>query len=77
MSHCIIKRFVLKRLNGLLDDRKESIAKARSTVELWTGRCKSLCGLLESLSAKLEDNTLTDDELKSAVDDIQAIIREW
>ncbi len=77
MANCIIKRFVLKRLNSLLDDRKESIAKARSTVELWTGRCKSLCGLLESLSAKLEDNTLTDDELKESISEVESLIREW
>lgn len=77
MANCIIKRFVLKRLNSLLDDRKESIAKARESVATWTGRCKSLCGLLESLSAKLEDNTLTDDELKESISEVESLIREW
>ena len=75
--NCIVKQFALRRLNALLGEYKGNVAKARESVATWTGRCKSLCGLLESLSSKLDDNELTDDELKSAVDDIQAIIREW
>ena len=61
--NCILKRFILKRLNKLLDEHKEDIGKARDTVGLWLNRTKAVLSRLESLSDKLADNNVTDEEL--------------
>lgn len=77
MSSCILKRFVLKRLNGLLDAKKDGVEKARAQVALWTSRTKAVCAALESLSAKLEDNQVTPEELEAAVAELKALVENW
>ena len=77
MSSCILKRFILKRLNKLLEDGEDKIQKARENVVLWTSRAKAVCAALESLSAKLEDNKVTPEELEAAVAEIQELIAGW
>lgn len=40
-------------------------------------RAKAVCRALESLSAKLEDNQVTPDELEAAVTEIQELVAGW
>ena len=75
--NCILKRFILKRLNKLLDEHKEDIGKARDTVGLWLNRTKAVLSRLESLSDKLADNNVTDEELDQIVNEFQGLIKEW
>lgn len=75
--NCILKSFILKRLNKLLNEYKDNVGKARNTVNVWTTRAKSITSCLESLSKKLEDNKLTDDELKEAIDELTSLVKEW
>ena len=75
--NCILKRFILKRLNKLLDEHKEDIGKARDIVGLWLNRTKAVLTRLESLSDKLADNEVTDEELEQIVNEFQGLIKEW
>ena len=75
--NCILKRFILKRLNKLLDEHKEDIGKARDTVGLWLNRTKAVLSRLESLSDKLADNNVTDEELDQIVNEFQGLVKEW
>ena len=75
--NCILKRFILKRLNKLLDEHKEDIGKARDTVGLWLNRTKAVLSRLESLSDKLADNEVTDEELEQIVNEFQGLVKEW
>lgn len=75
--NCILKRFILKRLNKLLDEHKEDMGKARDTVGLWLNRTKAVLTRLESLSDKLADNNVTDEELDQIVNEFQGLIKEW
>ena len=75
--NCILKRFILKRLNKLLDEHKEDMGKARDTVGLWLNRTKAVLSRLESLSDKLADNNVTDEELDQIVNEFQGLIKEW
>lgn len=70
MTSCIMRKFILKQVNKLLDEYKENVGKARGTVNLWLSRADSLTNCLKSLSQKLEDSELTDEELEDAVQEI-------
>ena len=41
--NCFLKGFITKKLNGLLDAKKDGIEKARVQVALWTSRTKAVC----------------------------------
>ena len=77
MKNCIIKRFILNQVNKLLDEHKTNIVKTRETVSLWTTRTKRLLSCLESLSQKLEDNKIDDNELQEVVSEIESLVKEW
>ena len=77
MKNCIIKRFVLKQLNKLLDNNKASVDKARESVRTWTTRTRKILECLESLEAKLEDSNIDDNELKAFVQEMQDLVKEW
>ena len=77
MTSCILRSFIVKKLNKLLDEYKENVCKARGTVNLWLTRANDIVKCLESLSAKLEDNKLTDEELEQAIEEIQALVKGW
>ena len=38
MGSCILKRFIIKRLNDFLEMKQEDVAKAKNLVELWNNR---------------------------------------
>ena len=75
--NCILKRFILKKLNKLLEEYKENVGKARGTVNLWLARGSSIVKCLESISEKLEDNQLTADELQEATDELKNLMKDW
>lgn len=77
MKSCIIRKFILKSLNKLLDEYKENVGKARGTVKLWLSRADSIASCLKSLSQKLEDNKLTDDELEQTIEEVKTLIESW
>lgn len=75
--NCILKNFILKKLNKLLDEYKDNVGKARGNVNLWLSRADSVTNCLKGLSQKLEDNQLTDEELEQVVEEIKTLIEGW
>ena len=77
MKSCIIRKFIHKSLNKLLDEYKDNVGKVRGTVNLWLSRADSIMNCLKGLSQKLEDNQLTDEELEDAVQEIENLVKSW
>ena len=75
--NCIVKRLMLKMANKLLDDYKDDIGVAREKVKVWIGRADAITSFLNGLAAKLDDNNLTEEELKSAVEEFKKIVEKW
>lgn len=48
--NCLLKNFILKKMNKLLDEYKDNVGKARGTVNLWLSRADSLTNCLKGLS---------------------------
>ena len=75
--NCFLRGFIAKKLSALLDSEKDGVEKARAQVALWTSRTKAVCAALESLSAKLEDNKVTPEELEAAVEEMKGLVASW
>ena len=75
--NCVLRKFILGKINDVIGAKKDGVEKARAQVALWTSRTKAVCAALESLSAKLEDNQLDPDELEEAVAELKALVENW
>ena len=75
--NCILRKFILRQLNKVLDTKKESVTKAKDTVDDWTARAKVILTFLENLSGKLSDNKIDDDELESIVNELKTTMENW
>jgi DNA-binding transcriptional regulator WhiA len=64
-------------LNNLLNTYKSDIDTARKNVNVWLKRAEAITKFLNLLSAKLEDNNLTEDELKSTVEEFKQMLEDW
>lgn len=75
--NCIIKKFAINQLNNLLSAYKSDIDTARKNVNVWLKRAEAITKFLNLLSAKLEDNNLTEDELKSTIEEFKQMLEDW
>ena len=75
--NCVLRKFILGKINDVIGAKKDGVEKARAQVALWTSRTKAVCAALESLSAKLEDSQLDPDELEAAVAELKALVENW
>lgn len=75
--NCIVRKFAINQLNNLLSAYKSDIDTARKNVNVWLKRAEAITKFLNLLSAKLEDNNLTEDELKSTVEEFKQMLEDW
>lgn len=75
--NCIIRKFAINQLNNLLSAYKSDIDTARKNVNVWLKRAEAITKFLNLLSAKLEDNNLTEDELKSTIEEFKQMLEDW
>jgi len=77
MIEWIIKKVIVKRINKLLDGRKQSVEVIRAKVALWLDRVRRVVSCLESLIAKIEDGEITADEITQAGNEITELVKGW
>lgn len=54
--NCLLRKFILKKVNEVLKEKKNSIEAVRSAVGIWQSRAQALLDLVSSLKQKLDDN---------------------
>lgn len=75
--NCIIRKFAIKQLNNLLETYKDDVTTARKNVDVWLKRADAITKYLNLLSAKLEDNNLSEEELKSTIEEFKQMLEDW
>lgn len=75
--NCLLKKFVLKQLNKLLETYKDDVEASRKNVKVWLKRAETITKFLNLLSSELDDNNLTEDELKATLDGLKSIVQDW
>lgn len=72
-----MRKFIMRALNNLLETYKDDVTTARKNVNVWLKRAEAITKFLNLLSAKLEDNNLSEDELKSTVEEFKQMLESW
>lgn len=75
--NCLLRKFILKQINKLLDDYKDNISVAKEKVWTWLKRSEAVNKFLRGLYEKLSDNNLTEEELKSTLNEFQLMVQNW
>ena len=75
--NCLLKKFILKQLNKLLETYKDDVEASRKNVKVWLKRAGTITKFLNLLSSELDDNNLTEDELKATIESLQVVVKDW
>lgn len=75
--NCLLRKFILKQINKLLDDYKDNISVAKEKVWMWLKRSETVNKFLRGLYEKLSDNNLTEEELKSTIEEFKQMLEDW
>ena len=75
--NCILKRFIIKTINKLLEDYKDNVDAAKDKVWTWMKRSEAINKFLQGLYEKLSDNKLTEEELKSTLEEFKDMVSKW
>ena len=75
--NCMLRKLILKKLNGLLEDNKDKVQESKKSVDLWLSRAEQITNCLKSLSEKLDDNKIDDKEIEETVSQIKALVEGW
>lgn len=63
MVKWIVKKVIVGKVNDMLDEYKDNVAKTRDTLKVWIARLDKILFAFRSLLEKLDDNRLDDDEI--------------
>ena len=77
MIEWIVKKVLCGKINKLLDEYKGDVVKAKTMLQIWTERMEKVLACFKSMLAKLDDNQLSSDEVKEAVDEVNKLVKEW
>lgn len=77
MVKFVIKRYIINKVNSLLDEYKDNVSKVKDTLQKWISRIDKILFTLRSLLSKLGDNQIDSEEIDQTVAEIEQVIAEW
>lgn len=77
MIKYLIRKWIIGKLNKLLDQYKDNVLKVRNTLTSWITKLELVVSALKRVLTRVDDNKLTDDEIDETIEDIEKIIKEW
>lgn len=77
MVKFVIKRYIINKVNSLLDEYKDNVSKVKDTLQKWISRIDKILFTLRSLLSKLGDNQIDSEEIDQTVAEIEQVIKEW
>lgn len=75
--NCMLRKFILKKVNEILKEKKTSVESCKRTVDLWQSRVQLILDSVKSLSQKLDDGQIDDKEIEAFVDELKQTIESW
>lgn len=77
MVKWIIKRYVISKVNSLLDEYKDNVGKVKDTLQTWIARLEKIIGCFKSTLAKLDDGKIDSDEIDQTVAEVEEVVKSW
>lgn len=75
--NCMLRKFILKKVNEILKEKKTSVEACKKTVDLWQSRVQLILDAVKSLSQKLDDGQLSDNEIEAFVNELKKTVESW
>ena len=72
-----IKKYIVGKVNGLLDQYKGDVDKVKDTLQVWIARLEKILSCFKSMLAKLDDGKIDADEIDQTVAEIEIVVKEW
>ena len=77
MVKFVIKRYIVNKVNSLLDEYKDNVSKVKDTLQKWISRIDKILFALRSLLSKLGDNQIDGEEIDQTIAEVEKVIKEW
>lgn len=75
--NCMLRKFILKKVNEVLKEKKTSVDACKKTVDLWQSRVQLVLDATRSLSQKLDDGKIDDAEIEAFIEELKKTIESW
>lgn len=72
-----VKKYVIGKVNKVLDQYKDNVDKMRDTLTVWIVRLEKVLSCFKGLLAKLDDGKLDNEEVDETIADVEQVIKEW
>lgn len=72
-----IKKYVIGKINDVLEKNKDNVLMLSETLNVWVTRLEKVLKCFKCLLAKIDDGKLDSDEIDEAVVDVETVIKEW
>ena len=77
MVKWMIKKYIVGKVNGLLEVNQANVVKTKNTIDTWIGRLQKILDCLKSILSKLDDNKLDSQEIDDSVAEIEKVVKAW
>jgi hypothetical protein len=77
MMKWFIQKMIVGKLNSLLANYNDNVQSVRVTILQWITRLEKILANLKSLCSRLDDNTLSEDEIEQTIDELKQTIKEF
>lgn len=72
-----IKKYLIGKVNEILEVNSTNVTKTKNTLDTWIGRLSRILDCLKSILAKLDDNKLDSQEIDDSVAEIEKVVKQW
>lgn len=72
-----IKKYMIGKVNDLLDVNAENVTRTKNSLDTWIGRLARILDCLKNILSKLDDNKLDAQEVDDSVVEIEKVIKQW
>ena len=77
MIKWIIKKYILGKVNDLLEVNQDNVVKTKNTIDTWIGRLQKVLDCLKNILSKLDDNKIDSEEIDDTVAEIEKVVKSW
>lgn len=72
-----IKKYIMGKVNGLLERYNDNVDVVRDKLKVWIARLDKILFAFRSLLEKLDDNKIDDEEIDQTLADVEIVIKNW
>ena len=72
-----IKRYVVGKINDVLEKYRGDVDKMKDTLQCWVSRLEKILSCFRSTLAKLDDGKIDSDEIDQTISEVEQVVKSW